>query len=190
MEEILLHVRAGEDVCVAFYGHPGVFVLPSHAAISRAREEGLPARMLPAVSAEDCLFADLGLDPAGGCQSYEATDFVLRPRAVDPSALLLLWQVGAVGVRDARAPDRNPALRLVAEELGRHYPADHEAVLYVAAPFEIVAHRGDPVRIGDLGEADVDPMATLVVPPLAAAAEPDPERLERLRSLFEETEEV
>ena len=27
--EILAHVRRGLDVCVAFYGHPGVFVAPS-----------------------------------------------------------------------------------------------------------------------------------------------------------------
>jgi hypothetical protein len=34
--------------------------------------------MLPAVSAEDCLFADLGVDPgAAGCQSHEAADFLI-----------------------------------------------------------------------------------------------------------------
>src|SRR5438105_12841060 len=27
---------------------------------------------LPGISVEDCLFADLGVDPIGGCQSYEA----------------------------------------------------------------------------------------------------------------------
>src|SRR5205814_145574 len=73
-ETILAEVRSGADVCVAFYGHPGVFVYPSHAAIARARVDGFSARMLPAVSAEDCLFADLGVDPGTtGCQSYEAT---------------------------------------------------------------------------------------------------------------------
>ena len=37
--------------------------------------------MLPAISAEDCLFADVGIDPAmTGCQSYEATDFMINGR--------------------------------------------------------------------------------------------------------------
>ena len=63
-EAILEPVRAGKRVCAAFYGHPGVFVLPSHDAISRARAEGFEATMLPGVSAEDCLVADLGVDPA------------------------------------------------------------------------------------------------------------------------------
>src|SRR5439155_2475209 len=92
--------RARQDVSAALYGHPGVFVYPSHEAVSRARADGFAARMLPAVSAEDCLFADLGVDPgATGCQSYEATDFLLRQRQVDPTAALILWQVSVIGER-------------------------------------------------------------------------------------------
>src|SRR5437899_1041057 len=92
--EILSAVRSGTRVCVALYGHPGVFARPAHEAVRRARAEGFPARMLPAVSAEDCLFADLGVDPGeNGCQSYEATDFLLRKREVDVSAALVLWQI-------------------------------------------------------------------------------------------------
>jgi uncharacterized protein YabN with tetrapyrrole methylase and pyrophosphatase domain len=64
VDELLAPVRAGLGVCAAFYGHPGVFVNPGHEAIRRARAEGYRARMLPAVSALDCLVADLGIDPA------------------------------------------------------------------------------------------------------------------------------
>ena len=35
IDRILTEVRAGLNVCVAFYGHPGVFVYPGHEAISR-----------------------------------------------------------------------------------------------------------------------------------------------------------
>ena len=98
VEEILARVRRGGEICVAFYGHPGVFVNPSHEAIHRARDEGFDARMLPGISAEDCLFADLGVDPSeSGCQSYEATDLLACGREIDPSAALILWQVGVVG---------------------------------------------------------------------------------------------
>ncbi|HEY6069313.1 MAG TPA: SAM-dependent methyltransferase, partial [Gaiellaceae bacterium] len=99
-ETILGEVRAGRRVCAAFYGHPGIFVAPSHGAVRRARDEGFRVWMLPAVSAEDCLFADLGVDPGlSGCQSFGATDFLLRRRQVDPSAVLVLWQVSVIGVR-------------------------------------------------------------------------------------------
>src|SRR5207244_11062689 len=71
IERILYEVRKGLRVCAAFYGHPGVFVYPSHEAIKQARLEGYSAKMLPGISAEDCLFADLGIDPArNGCQSF------------------------------------------------------------------------------------------------------------------------
>src|SRR5262249_16481674 len=85
-------VRSGKRPCVVFYGHPGVFCWPGHEAIRQAQREGYLARMLPAISAEDCLFADLGLDPATtGCQSYQATDFLNSDRQIDPSSLLILW---------------------------------------------------------------------------------------------------
>ena len=64
IQRMLECVREGMQTCVALYGHPGVFAWPAHEAIWRARGEGYEARMLPAVSAEDCLFADCGIDPA------------------------------------------------------------------------------------------------------------------------------
>ena len=42
-QALLAGVRAGRTVCAAFYGHPGVFVYPSHDAIRRARAEGMRA---------------------------------------------------------------------------------------------------------------------------------------------------
>ena len=50
VEAILEPVRAGRNVCAAFYGHPGVFVLPSHEAVKQARLEGFEATMLPGIS--------------------------------------------------------------------------------------------------------------------------------------------
>lgn len=112
VERILSFVREGLEVCAAFYGHPGVFVYPSHEAVRRAREEGFTARMLPAVSSEDCLFADLGVDPAeSGCQSFEATDFLIRRRKFDPHSPLILWQIGCIGNWKAEMIDCSAGLR-------------------------------------------------------------------------------
>src|SRR5687768_12354371 len=49
---ILAAVREGHRVCAVFYGHPGVLVNASHAAIRQARREGYSARMLAGVSAD------------------------------------------------------------------------------------------------------------------------------------------
>ena len=179
-EEILERVRAGANVCAAFYGHPGVFVRPSHDAIARARAEGYPARMLPAVSAEDCLFADLGVDPGRtGCQSYEATDFLLRNRRIDPSAALILWQVGVVG-NLAYAPEGDTShVDALVERLRDDYQAEHESVLYEASLYPVCEPVIQRVPLRDLTRADISPMSTLYVPP-AEERPPDAATAERL----------
>lgn len=157
-EAILEPARRGRQVCAAFYGHPGVFVLPSREAIARARAEGIVARMLPGISALDCLFADLGVDPAAsGCQTYEAGDFVRRRPAIEPRAALVLWQVG---VSDVGA---------VTEALLESYPPSHEAVVYEASPYPGVAPRIEPVPIVRLATAALSQRSTVYVPPVDRA---------------------
>jgi hypothetical protein len=166
-EAILAEVRRGRSVCAAFYGHPGIFVSPSHEAVRRARAEGFPARMLPAVSAEDCLFADLGVDPgATGCQSYEATDFLLRRRQVDPTAMLILWQVSVIGERlySRETPPRR--LAVLVDYLLRWYDPQHLVTLYEASPYPIVEAAIQSLSLDRLPHVDPAPLATLFVPPV------------------------
>ncbi len=179
-EEILAEVRAGNRVCAAFYGHPGIFVEPSHRAVERARAEGFEARLLPAVSAEDCLFAELGVDPADdGCLSYEATDFVARRRDVVPTAGLVLWQIGTVGNSAASTEAEVPGLGLLVERLLEHYPPEHNVVVYEASPYRAFRSLVQRVELGTLAPEHVTPMATLYVPPLTQATA-DPVVVERL----------
>jgi len=166
VEEILTPVRAGKRVCAAFYGHPGVFVLPSHDAVKQARREGFVAEMLPGISAEDCLFADLGVDPAeAGCQSYEATRFLERRPTIEPRAALVLWQIGVVGTANHSAVPVAPRLGELVDRLREHYPAEHEVVVYEASSFAGVAPLIRPTPLADLAAA-VTPASTLYVPPL------------------------
>jgi uncharacterized protein YabN with tetrapyrrole methylase and pyrophosphatase domain len=166
VERILVPVRGGRRVAVAFYGHPGVYVTPSHEAIRRARAEGHEARMLPAVSAEDCLLADLNVDPGtDGFASYDATNFLVRPPLVDTSSGLVLWQICVVGDPTAVAGFRLDNLRVLMERLLEHYPADHEVIVYEASPYPVVDAHVDRVPLGSLVEASLTPMSTLYVPP-------------------------
>ena len=180
VEEIVSRVRDGVHVCVVLYGHPGVFAWPGHEAVRRLRDEGFRARMLPGISTLDCLVADLGLDPApSGCQSYEATDFLVRPRSVDPGALLILWQIGFIGRWDYEQVPSMRCLPLLIERLLELYPAEHEVILYEASPYPVC----DPVVVRlpleAVPDADFSPIVTMVIPP---SAEPvfDQEMLERI----------
>jgi hypothetical protein len=184
VEAMLAEVRAGRRVCGVFYGHPGVFAQAPHEAVVRARQEGYAARMEPGVSSEDCLYADLGLDPGKlGCQHFEATQFMLHRRMVDSSAWLLLWQVGIAGdLSGGRFETDAGRLGVLLDVLTRHYPARHEVIVYQAAVLPFQEPRIERMPLSALPAATLGMSDTLAVPP-CRALEPDPSIRSRLASL-------
>jgi hypothetical protein len=184
VDAMLTEVRAGKQVCGAFYGHAGVFALPAHKAIAIARTEGYRAHMEPGVSAEDCLYADLGFDPGRyGCQHYEASQLMLYHRRIDPSAYLVLWQIGVAGDRSfARFTTGAPYRQVLVDILARDYDLAHEVILYRAATLPMHQPQIERLPLGKLADAAVDMHMTLVIPP-ARSLEPDLETRERLSAL-------
>lgn len=167
VDAMLDEVRAGHRVCGAFYGHPGVFAQVPHAAIAAARDEGFDAVMEPGISAEDCLYADLGLDPGHtGCQHFEATQFLLYRRRIDPSACLVLWQVAHVGdsgcTRYATGPEHR---RVLVDRLAEDYPLDHPVIVYEAPTVAAASARIERMPLAAFVDADLHMHSTLVVPP-------------------------
>jgi uncharacterized protein YabN with tetrapyrrole methylase and pyrophosphatase domain len=183
IERIVGAVQHGNRVCAVSYGHPGVAAYPLHESVRRARSEGFSAEMLPGVSAEDCLFADLGIDPINvGCRSYEATDFLVYRRAADPSSNLVLWQVGVIGEMGFLAKEsiwNQAGLEILTQTLLQTYPSDHEVVVYEAAQIPLCRPTVERVPLCDLPRAGVTPLSTLFVPP-AARALPDDAMMTRL----------
>lgn len=168
---IMPSVVAGKRVCAVFYGHPGVFADVPHAIIAKTRAAGIPARMEPGISAEACLYADLGIDPGRhGVQSLEATQFLQERRRIDPRSLLVLWQVALVGDVSCTRFHAEPAeLQALVTRLLEDYPADHEVILYEAARLPVEQFRAERLPLKDLPGARYEEFTTLVVPPLCAA---------------------
>jgi hypothetical protein len=156
-------VRRGLNVCAAFYGHPGVFVYPSHVAIRQARQEGYRARMMAGISAEDCLVADLGIDPGvPGCHSFEATDFLVFRRKFDPFCSLILWQVGLIGDLTFQANGyKNSNIGVLVEYLEPFYGLNHNVVIYEASHFSIYDARIEKTTIGEIISASLTAISTL-----------------------------
>jgi precorrin-6B methylase 1 len=184
VERIIGTVRDGFRVCAVAYGHPGVSAYPLHESVRRARAEGFPAQMLPGVSAEDCLFADLGIDPTDfGCRSYEATEFLIYGRGADPTSYLILWQVGAIAVSDY-VPEleawNRQGLTILTQTLLKTYPVDHEVAVYDAATLPLCRPSIERVALAELPSAPVTAMSTLFVPP-KEAPRLDEAMLRRLR---------
>jgi len=184
VDAMLGEVRAGRRVCGVFYGHPGVFAQVPHEAIAQARAEGCSAVMEAGVSAADCLYADLGIDPGRfGCQHYEASQLLFYRRRLDPSACLVLWQVAHVGDRSlSRFATGAAHRRLLVERLLEDYPGDHEVIIYEAATSPIGTPRIERIQLDALPRATLHMHSTLVIPP-AAALTADPVMLARLAEL-------
>ena len=184
VDRILACLRAGDLTCAAFYGHPGVFVSAAHEAIRRAHAAGFEARMLPGISAEDCLFADLGVDPGiHGCQTWEATDFVLNRRSVDTSSAVVLWQIGIFGFATHKQGSYAlPAMPLLIEKLERIYGASHAMYLYDGA---VLPGCQSVIRQIVPAQLMTEPLSiayTLYIPP-ARVADPDMDAYNRMVAL-------
>jgi len=184
VQAILTDVRAGRKVCAAFYGHPGVFAWAPHKAIETARREGFLAHMEPGISAEDCLYADLGIDPGKyGCQHFEASQMMFYRRRIDPTAYLVLWQVGLAGDQSLKRFATGSAYRQVlVDVLARDYPLDHEIIIYRAATLPLQRPRIERLPLDQLPQADIEVPDTVVIPPSAPMLA-DPEICARLAAL-------
>jgi uncharacterized protein YabN with tetrapyrrole methylase and pyrophosphatase domain len=170
IERTMECVRSGRSVCVAYYGHPGVFVNPSHRAIRIAREEGYAAKMLPAVSSIDCLVCDLGVDMAAGCQIFEATDLMLRQRQIDCHGHVIILQVAALGDLGYSFNGydcRN--LTSLREYLLKFYPGSYEIVAYEASHYGVLDPVSRRMRVCDLGVSEARGISTLYIPQLSVA---------------------
>lgn len=165
MDAIVREVLDGTRVCVVLYGHPGLFASPGHEAVARVRAAGLPARMLPAISSLDCLFADLGIDPgAVGLQCYEATDFLQRQPEVDLAATLVLLQVGMIGEAGGAPTEAVlPRFQTLVGRLCDSHGADREAVLYEASPYPGTPPAAARFTLGGMTVPSPGVMATLCV---------------------------
>lgn len=184
VDAILTEVRAGKKVCGVFYGHPGVFAWAPHKSIEVARSEGYPAHMEPGISAEDCLYADLGIDPGRfGCQHYEASQLMFYKRRIDPTAYLVLWQVGLAGDQSlARFSTGSAYRQVLVDILARDYPLEHEVIIYRAATLPIQQPRIERMALGELPQAGIEVADTVVIPP-AGPLQADPEIRARLAVL-------
>ncbi len=184
VELMMAEVRAGKRVCGVFYGHPGIFAWSPHKAIEVARAEGYEAHMEPGISAEDCLYADLGIDPGRfGCQHFEASQLLFYERRIDPAGYLVLWQAALVGDRSlARFETGSEYRQVLVDLLARDYPLDHEITIYRGATLPIERPRVRRIALRELPYVPLAAEETVVLPP-AETLKPNLAMRERLEAL-------
>ncbi len=156
VDEILGLVRGGAAVCVAFYGHPGVFVYAVARRDRRAREEGFEhgcsrrlGRGLPVRRPRD-------RSRTQGCLSFEATDFLVNARRSTRLPALVLWQVSVIGAKEHRTTASRAGLRVLENRL--------DSTTYASTRSSCTRHRRTPssgptgraARAGGAGRGGAD----------------------------------
>ena len=167
-DKILSTLEEYDFVCVVIYGHPSVFASPGLNAVLKAREKGIKGAILPAISAEDCLFADLAIDPGdAGCYSVEVNELLIYEKYFDPTSYLIIWQIGSVGnVGMPSEKVKNFGIELVIERLQQDYEFDHEIIIYEAALYPGLEPIIIKCPLFDLANQQLSPISTLCLPPI------------------------
>jgi hypothetical protein len=185
VDAIMTEVRQGHNVCAVFYGHPGIFAWSPHVAVASARAEGYRAEMRPGISAQDCLVADLGIDPSTcGMQTIDATEFLVHARTLDPYSHVLIWQaecVGDDGFNFGGYTRRN--FPLLTDRLLQFYPADHNIVIYDASTTHFLPPRILRTTVGTIEAAELTGISTLYLPPTGTPPI-DEDMLQKLRPVM------
>ncbi|WJG07813.1 SAM-dependent methyltransferase [Aliiglaciecola sp. LCG003] len=168
VDAMMNEIRKGHKVVGAFYGHPGVFAWAPHQVIATAKQQGFHAHMEPGISAEDCMYADMSIDPGTfGIQHYEASQFMMYQRHLDPTAYLILWQLGFVGdLSRSQYKTGHHHRQLLIDVLAESIPLQHQVAIYECPTLPTQKCRIEWVNLADLNHATVYHHSTLVIPPI------------------------
>ncbi len=173
-------------VTFAMYGHPLVFAWPPFQILKVAPLFGLRVKILPGISAMDCLFVDLKLDPARGLQIYEATDVLIRQRPLHPDVPCLIWQIGTVETQLYSTGNSKPERFLrMKNYLLQYYPPEHKVVAVYSSSFPLIPSLLTEFAIRDFEahSQEIHPGATLYIPPVGPRPIADHELLQDIASV-------
>ncbi len=169
-KKIIETANTFESTCVVFYGHPCIFAQSALAACHELyKSKTHKIEILPSISALDCLYSDLKINPAShGCQSYEATDFLLYDRSLDTEAHLILWQFGLLGMtKHDRSKSKIRLYQLMKKKLLSLYNKHHKIIIYEATQYPTFEPQISEYTISDIhANMPLNKLSTVYIPPL------------------------
>jgi len=180
-DKIVSDSLSTKALTVVFYGHPTVFAEPGLKAIKVLDDLNVNTVVLPAISAEDCLFADLRIDPGeNGCYSVEASDLLIYDKNLIKDSDCIIWQVGSVGnIQSPTYEVNNIGINLLIAKLEEYYPKEYIVYIYEAAMYPSTTAYIQKCKIKELGANTLTPLSTLYIP----AIKRNPPNLEIIRKL-------
>lgn len=176
-----------ERVTFATYGHPMYFVDPARIIIHDAPED-VDVEVLPGISSIDCLYADIGLDPArNGLQIFDATDVLVREFELNPAVPALLLQIGSIETSLYSTKMSTPGrFSRIKNHLLNFYSGDHEIFLLKTAVYPFSDSEQIKFQIDEFDDEwisnKIDSTHTLYIPPAEQKGVENEELLQQLTS--------
>lgn len=111
------------------------------------------------------------IDPGSlGCQSFEASDFLIHQRQLNPSSHLILWQIDAVGIIDHESTNNKKiGILLLLDYLKHFYQPIDEIIIYEAAQYPGLDPRITRTQLQYLPDIQLSTISTLYIPPVKKA---------------------
>ncbi|HHT9952137.1 TPA: SAM-dependent methyltransferase [Legionella pneumophila] len=164
-DKILTELETHNFITVVLYGHPTVFADPGLQSIIIAQKKSIETIVLPGISVENCLYADLKIDPGQfGCFHVEATELLLYDKIIDPTVHLCIWQPGMIGNRSVPKPNqKSNHLELLRIKLKKYYPDDHISILYEASMYPGVEPIIHKFPLYDIEDQNIGTLSTLYI---------------------------
>ncbi len=169
-EKVIDEIKQHEFVCLVLYGHPTIFAAIGLDALALAKRQKIAIDhvTIPGISAMDCLFADLGVDPGdSGCYSIDVNDLLLFNKTIEPHSHLILWQIGMIG--NCGKPSYNVSqqkLEYLKNYLYQCYPQNQPITLYEASLYPAMPPKIEESVLAKIETLPYTPISSLYIAPL------------------------
>lgn len=167
--KILSELQIGKTLCFAIYGHPTFFVQTVPDLYEHTKRLGLSMKVLPAVSAMDCMLADLCINPGDrDMQIFDATNILVYKKQLDWSSHIFIYQLGAVGESSHLREPHMLARRtkFFCDYLAKQVKGDPKVVIYEASQLPKRSSVVTRSTLKTLYLHPISPIATIYIPPV------------------------
>ena len=181
--QIHLELEKFNSICIVIYGHPCVFATPGLLALL-GLDSSIKTVICPAISAQDCLYADLKFDPAsGGIQTFDATEYLLYDKLIDPFSHIVIYQIGMAGNLGLPTNKINKgAINFIKKKLLNVYKKEKKTIIYESALYPGNNPKISEFDLDNLDRQKLTPISTLYIPPDGTLRKPNPNALKLLNT--------
>ena len=166
-EHIINEFEHYDNICFALYGHPFFCAQPALHAIEKIANErkDITIYNFPAVSALDCLWSDLKVNPAeNGMQLYEASFMIYRKIPLLTQVDLVILQAGLIDIDTIYTGKERSNTDKLRDYLLEFYNVDHPIVIYEAAQFPSQEPKIINTNLENIKASEISTLTTLYIP--------------------------